>query len=75
GEFLQGEQDEVITLPLKAGTLNVFRGKNTLHRVSPVLGDKQRLITVFSYYENPGVAFSDEEKLGFYGRTEVITRL
>ncbi len=75
GEFLQGKQDDVITLPLKAGTLNVFRGKNTLHRVSLVRGDKQRVIAVFSYYENPGVAFSDEEKLGFYGRTEVISRL
>jgi len=23
---------------------------------------------VFSYYENKGVRFSDEENLGFYGR-------
>ncbi len=72
GEFLQGDQDDVVTMPLKAGTLNVFRGKNTLHRVAPVRGGRQRVIAVFSYYENPGVEFSDEEKIGFYGRCSVL---
>lgn len=72
GEFLCGDQNDVTTLPLKAGTLNVFRGKNTLHRVTSVKGDRQRVIAVFSYYENPGIEFSDEEKLGFYGRTDVL---
>lgn len=71
-EFLAGDQIDATTLPLQAGTLNVFRGKNTLHRVSPVRGDRQRVITVFSYYENPGVEFSDEEKIGFYGRSHVL---
>jgi len=23
---------------------------------------------VFSYYDNPGVTFSDTERIGFYGR-------
>lgn len=68
-EFLAGDQFEVTTVPLKAGTLNVFRGKNTLHRVSPVIGDKGRVISVFSYYEKPGVKFSAEEQIGFYGRS------
>ena len=72
GEFLASDQNNVITVPLMAGTLNVFRGKNTLHRVTPVAGKLQRVITVFSYYENPGVKFSDEEKIGFYGRTDVF---
>ncbi len=55
-------------LSLSPGTLNVFRGKNTAHRVTPVRGDKERIIAVFSYYERPGVNFSAEERLGFYGR-------
>ncbi len=71
-KFLAGDQNDVTTLPLEAGTLNVFRGKNTLHRVSPVKGEHQRVIVVFSYYENPGVAFSVEEKVGFYGRSDVL---
>ena len=56
-------------LELGAGTLNVFRGKNTLHRVSPVRGERERIIAVFSYYERPNVQFSDAENLGFYGRS------
>ena len=26
------------------------------------------MIAVFSYYERPGVLFSEEERIGFYGR-------
>jgi len=69
GEFLAGDQADIVTVPLEAGTLNVFRGKNTLHRVSPVIGNEGRVISVFSYYENPGVKFSTEEQIGFYGRS------
>ena len=72
GEFLTGDQSDITTLPLEAGTLNVFRGKNTLHRVSPIVGEHQRVIAVFSFYENAGVQFSNEEKMGFYGRMEVL---
>lgn len=39
-----------------------------MHRVTPVKGDKERLIAVYSYYERPGVTFSKEEQMGFYGR-------
>jgi hypothetical protein len=35
---------------------------------TPVKGSPERIIAVFSYYENEGVRFSDEENLGFYGR-------
>jgi len=66
--LLEGRDPEVKLLHLNAGTLNVFRGKNTAHRVTPVVGDRERIITVFSYYERPGVLFTTEERLGFYGR-------
>lgn len=67
--LLRGEDNQIRTLPVRPGTLNVFRGKNTLHRVSPPSGDKDRIIAIFSYYDRPGVRFSDEENKGFYGRT------
>jgi hypothetical protein len=66
--LLRGEDDEVRTLPLAPGTLNVFKGKNTIHRVSPPAGARDRIVAVFSYYERPGVVFSREERIGFYGR-------
>ncbi|MGY4495474.1 HalD/BesD family halogenase [Pseudomonas sp. TE3610] len=68
-DLLEGRDPQVRTLALRAGTLNVFRGKNTAHRVTPVCGQRERLVAVFSYYERPGVIFSAEEQLGFYGRT------
>lgn len=68
GAFLQHDNPDLQQLVVSAGTLNVFRGKNTLHRVSPVKGSRDRIVTVFSYYETKGVQFSDEENRGFYGR-------
>jgi len=67
--LLRGEDPEVKTLKLSAGTLNVFRGKNTAHKVSTVKGDRERLIAVFAYFDRPGVVYSREDQLGFYGRT------
>ena len=69
GRLLAGEDENVRTLALAPGTLNVFRGKNTAHRVSAVEGSRARIVAVFSYYESPGVSFSEAERVGFYGRT------
>jgi hypothetical protein len=55
-------------MPAKPGTLNVFEGKQTAHRVSPVQGDKSRIVAVLSYYETPDVMFSDTDRMGFFGR-------
>ena len=67
--LLKGEDSAVRELALGAGDLNVFRGKNTAHRVTPTQGGRARLVAVFTYYDMPGRVFSDEENLGFYGRT------
>ncbi|MDH3668548.1 MAG: 2OG-Fe(II) oxygenase [Paracoccaceae bacterium] len=66
--LLERRDDRVEQLHLLPGTLNVFRGKNTAHRVTPVEGDRSRIIAVFSFYDRPGVMFSDAERIGFYGR-------
>ena len=51
------------------GTLTVFAGRNTAHRVTPTIGERDRIIAVFSYYERPGVLFTAAERVGFYGRS------
>ncbi len=66
--LLRGEDAAVKTLRLKAGTLNVFRGKNTAHKVSTVRGNRERIVAVFSYFDRPGVVFTREDQIGFYGR-------
>ena len=68
GRMLQGQDDSVRTLGLSPGTLNVFMGRNTAHRVTPVIGSTPRIISVFSFFDRAGVTFSDAERMGFYGR-------
>ena len=68
--MLLGKDPEVQHLHLTPGTLNVFKGRNTAHRVTPVEGPNPRVIAVFSYYDRPGVMFSEPERIGFYGRPE-----
>jgi hypothetical protein len=67
-KLLLGKDPEVSVEPLAAGSLNVFAGKNTAHRITPVRGSRSRLVAVFSYYDRPGVTFSGAERVGFYGR-------
>lgn len=66
--LLQGQDPDLKSITLVPGTLNVFRGKNTAHRVTPVRGTTQRIVTVFSFFDRPGVVFTPEEQIGFYGR-------
>lgn len=67
--LLRGQDDRVKSIALSPGSLNVFRGKNTAHRVSPVHGANPRTIAVLSYFESPGVQFTDRDRVRFYGRT------
>ena len=65
---LRGEDPLLRKVRLKEGALNVFRGVNTLHRVVRVQGAVERLVTIFSFYDRPGVAMTAKEQIGFYGR-------
>ncbi len=67
-KLLEGKDPLKQSISPAPGTLNVFRGINTPHRVTRIEGGKQRIIAVFSYYEKPGVMFTSEEQVGFYGR-------
>ncbi|MGI9350514.1 MAG: HalD/BesD family halogenase [Rhizobiaceae bacterium] len=67
-KLLSGQDPQKKSMTVTPGTLNVFRGINTPHRVTKIQGNKERIIAVFSYYDRPGVMFSREEQVGFYGR-------
>ena len=66
-DLLEGRRTPT-RIVLEPGTLNIFKGKNTAHRVTPVKGTRDRIIAVFSYYDRPDVMFSEQERIGFYGR-------
>ncbi|MCP4432429.1 MAG: 2OG-Fe(II) oxygenase [Gammaproteobacteria bacterium] len=66
--LINGNSSEHKIVALTPGTLNVFRGVNTPHRVTTVGGSRDRIMTIYSFYEQPGINFSDEMRIGFYGR-------
>ena len=67
--LLAGEDPDVRRMNVVPGTLNVFRGVNTPHRVTAIQGKTPRVIGVLTYFDRPDVEFSESEQLGFYGRT------
>ncbi len=53
---LDGGRDGVVTLDLRPGDLQIFRGRYSLHRVSRVAADSvPRHAAIFAYTEKPGV--------------------
>jgi len=67
-EVLDGSAG-VTTLEFEPGDLVLFRGRNAMHRVTPTQGDTTRLLVVFAYNDQPGVALSESARQTFYGRT------
>lgn len=67
GDILSGNTVPDV-LEADAGTLMLFRGKNSLHRVTPTLGSKTRLLAVLAYNSKPGVSLSEDARMTFYGR-------
>ena len=65
---LAGERDALTVLPMTPGTLLVFAGRNSLHRVSPITGSTPRLVGLFGYDTQPGPMSSELLKAVRYGR-------
>ena len=66
---LDGDRALVRELPFTAGTLLIFGGRRTLHRVTRVGGDRPRLVPVLTYAERPGLTNSESVRKLFWGRT------
>ena len=66
--LLDGERTDVVTLELTPGTLALFEGRYSIHRVSPIEGSESRLIALFGYDTKPGTMSSDLLKQRRYGR-------
>ena len=66
---LNGERSHVVELPFTAGTLLIFGGNQTLHRVTRVSGKRARLVPVLCYSEAPNVVNSESVRKLFWGRT------
>lgn len=58
-------------IEFEPGSLMLFEGRYSYHRVSPLIGNKSRLLSVFAYGEKPEVDTDDHMKMALYGRTEI----
>ncbi|MDH5451853.1 MAG: hypothetical protein OEX14_00740, partial [Paracoccaceae bacterium] len=68
-DVLTGASHRVKSVGRSEGELTIFRGCNSLHRVSPVEGSRDRLMAVFVYESEPGVMGDPEVNMTVYGRT------
>ena len=64
-----GDREGILTPPLEAGTLNIFRGRYSLHHVTPVIGERPRIVSIFSYHQQPGMIFPAATQKNYTGRT------
>lgn len=67
--LLDGDRSGVVRLDAKPGTLALFQGRYSIHRVSPIEGRTPRYIALLGYDTKPGTMSTDRLKLRRYGRT------
>lgn len=57
-------------LAICPGDLILFRGRNSMHRVTPTLGDRTRILVVLAYNSEPGISLSESARMTFFGRID-----
>jgi len=68
GQVLDGDQSLIHSLHLEPGDLQIFKGRYSLHRVTPLSGPTMRYVAIFSFTEMEGVVGSPERTKQLYGR-------
>lgn len=68
-DVLAGGSGPVRRLDLKAGDLQIFFGRYSLHRVSTVNGARDRHTVIFAYAREPGLVGNPEKTRRIFGRT------
>ena len=69
GRLLRGDRTSVRALTAAAGSLILFKGRNTIHRVTRVVGQRARLYILLGYAEAPNAVSSPYLMETRYGRT------
>jgi len=68
GRVLRGARDAVVRLPMTPGTLLIFEGRHSVHRVSRIAGATDRLVGLLAYDTKPGTCSTELLRLARYGR-------
>ena len=66
---LHGDVREAIEVPMEPGDFVLFRGRHSLHRVTPVEGARERLMLLMSYDDVASRAADTASNLDLFGRT------
>ena len=66
-DLLNG-QSKPKKLSMENGSLVLFRGKDAIHRVTPTIGRKTRILSVLAYNSSPGVQLSESARMTFFGK-------
>ena len=67
-DVLDDKSQQVKSIDLVPGDLQIFKGRYSLHRVTPVTGPKPRYVGIFSFVETEGMVGSLERTKQLYGR-------
>jgi len=67
-EAVLNDKTPVKTLHMEEGTLVLFKGLNSLHRVTPTIGNRTRILVVLAYNNKAGVSLSETARMTFFGR-------
>jgi hypothetical protein len=68
--LLGGERQGVVTLPTHPGTLILFEGRYSIHRVTRISGPQARYMALFGFDTKPGTRSSPYLRRIRYGRSE-----
>jgi hypothetical protein len=60
--------ESVRTEPMTPGTLMLFNGRWSMHRVTMIEGDVPRYVALLAYDTKPGTDSTDTLKMSRYGR-------
>ncbi|MEO0343712.1 MAG: phytanoyl-CoA dioxygenase family protein [Pseudomonadota bacterium] len=65
---LDETSNNVKTLHLEPGDLQLFKGRYSLHRVAPLEGKTSRYVAIFSYVDQPDMVATPERCKQLYGK-------
>lgn len=69
-KVLDGTHEGIMRIANHPGTLLLFKGRHSIHRVSTIRGSVPRLMGLLAYDERPNVVSSDHLRKMRYGRTK-----
>jgi hypothetical protein len=69
GAVLRGDRAGVRRVGMVPGTLLLFKGRYSLHRVTPIRGATPRLVALLAYDTKPGTVSSELLRYARYGRS------